>query len=94
MSYITLNIIIIIKDLIYKYIQNIYIYKVVISVCLFVCVPEYISINPLNNLPQILIEELERTTAMFLACFWESKLKIAKIVIYDRARVNGGVYYE
>ena len=47
--------------------------------------------NPLTNLPQILIGELERTMKMFLAWFWDSWVgwllygKIAKIVFYDQA---------
>ena len=51
--------------------------------------------NPLTDLPQILIGELGRTTGMFLAC-WEFKFsgsilkgKTAKIVIYDQALVTG-----
>ena len=45
----------------------IYIYKVVISVCIFVS--DHNSVPTFANLPQVLIGELGRTTGMFLAWF-------------------------
>ena len=54
--------------------------------------------NPWIDLPQIDWGTRE-TPGMFLAWFWDSKLslflleKIAKIVIYDKTRVNGGTNY-
>ena len=53
--------------------------------------------NPWTNLPQILFGELGRPTGMFWPWFLGFKLsgstltgKIAKIIIYDEGRVNGG----
>ena len=45
----------------YKLMQNVYIYKVVVSVCLFVCLfvcPIITQLNPWTDLPQICIGEL------------------------------------
>ena len=47
----------------------------------------------MTDLPQILIGELGRTMGMFLAWVWMGRLlkgNIAKVVIYDQARVIGG----
>ena len=51
----------------------------------------------MTDLPQLLIGEFERITGIFLACFEILNLvgrflsgKIAKIVIYDQVRINGG----
>jgi len=69
--------------------------KVVISVCLFIY--PIITHKHLHRFASNFNGELIRTTVMFLAWFWDSKLsgstfkgKIAKIVIYDKVRVNGG----
>ena len=50
--------------------MSIQIYKVLISVCLFV---RSKLINALTDLPQILIGELRRTIRMFLVEFKDSK---------------------
>ena len=48
--------------------RYIYAYKVVISVCLFVC--PLITDNQLADLPQIFNEKFGRTTEMFLTWFF------------------------
>ena len=53
---------------------QIYIYKVVISVCFLVCMSDHISGNHATDLPQILIWELCRTTKMLLVWFEMSKI--------------------
>ena len=57
--------------------------------------------NPSTDLPQICIGKLGRTMNMFLFGFENLSIvgrlllgKIANIVIYDQAQVNGGVNYE
>ena len=56
---------------------------------------DYNSGTNLTDLPQIMIGELGNK-GMLLPWFWDSKLSenIAKIVIYDQARVNGGNDYK
>ena len=70
---------------------SIYLYKVVSSVCLSGC--PIITQKSLDRLALNFDRETQENTGMFFAWFWHSKLswgKIAKIVIYDQARVNGG----
>jgi len=66
---------------------------------MFVCL--FITQEPLDRFASNFIGELGRATGMFLFFFkilsWVGRLlsgKIAKNVIYDQVRVNGGSNYE
>jgi len=58
---------------VYTVFRHIYIYKVVISVCLFVCLCAKSLLDPLTDSLQILIMELDRTTEIFLPWFLNSR---------------------
>ena len=45
-----------------------------LSVCLFLFVCPILTNKPQTDLPQIFVEDLERTTGMFLTWFWDFKL--------------------
>ena len=65
----------------------IYIYKVVISVCLW---SDHNWETYGTDLPQILIGELWRPSVMFLAWFWDSKLSWSTLIVSPENRSSAG----
>ena len=61
-------------------VNSIYIYKVVISVCLSVCLSDHKSVTPEPILPQILIGEHGRPTRMVLAWFRDFNLSGSTLI--------------
>ena len=69
-------------DNVNQHILYIYIYyKVLNSICLFVC-----RINPLTDLPLTLIGKLSKTTEMFLAWDKSFKLRQTNVLVNELMR--------
>ena len=68
--------------------NHIYIYKVVISVILLVCLSDHNLGTSLTNMSQILIGELGRTTGMLLVWFLNFKLSGSTFIGKNSSNYN------